>query len=119
MVLGLLFYVKKLWVLLRFVGNLLKTWWSHEAGSKGYCVRKPKNQGITQIKFHRNKRSILWNALDIILVDAAHNAIWNDPRINHVHKHRELRGHLNTKAIPSRRETRKRNNTLSLVTVRF
>ncbi|KAI3865276.1 hypothetical protein MKW92_011643 [Papaver armeniacum] len=74
---------------------------------KGIVYGKPKNQGITQIKFHRNKRSV------IILVDVAHNAIWNDPRINHVHKHRELRGHLNTKARPSRRATWKRNNIVS------
>lgn len=70
---------------------------------------------------------------EIILVDAAHNAIRNDPRINWicnpVHKHRELRGltsagkkyrglrgkgHLHHKARPSRRATWKRNNTLSL-----
>lgn len=70
---------------------------------------------------------------EIILVDAAHNAIRNDPRINWickgVHKHRELRGltsagkkyrglrgkgHLHHKARPSRRATWKRNQTLSL-----
>ncbi|CAI0377853.1 unnamed protein product [Linum tenue] len=70
---------------------------------------------------------------EVILVDAAHNAIRNDPRINWicnpVHKHRELRGltsagkkyrglrgkgHLYHKNKPSRRATWKRNNTLSL-----
>ncbi|KAH9684773.1 Ribosomal protein L15 [Citrus sinensis] len=70
---------------------------------------------------------------EVILVDAAHNAIRNDPRINWickpVHKHRELRGltsagkkyrglrgkgHLHHKARPSRRATWKRNQTLSL-----
>lgn len=70
---------------------------------------------------------------EIILVDAAHNTIRNDPRINWickpVHKHRELRGltsagkkyrglrgkgHRHHKARPSRRATWKRNNTLSL-----
>ncbi|KAI9075802.1 hypothetical protein K1719_042288 [Acacia pycnantha] len=70
---------------------------------------------------------------EIILVDVAHNAIRNDPRItwlcNPVHKHRELRGltsagkkyrglrgrgHNHHKARPSRRATWKRNNTLSL-----
>lgn len=70
---------------------------------------------------------------EVILVDPAHAAIRNDPRINWicnpVHKHRELRGltsagkkyrglrgkgHLNHKARPSRRATWKRNNTLSL-----
>lgn len=75
---------------------------------------------------------------EVILVDAAHNAIRNDPRINWicnpVHKHRELRGltsagkkyrglrgkgHLHHKARPSRRATWKRNNTLSLKRYRW
>lgn len=159
---------------------------------KGIVYGKPKNQGITQLKFQRNKRSVaeeragrklgglkvlnsywinevmfnlnlisftatvwrlyficysvnivhktdkLWQDstykyFEIILVDAAHNAIRNDPRINWickgVHKHRELRGltsagkkyrglrgkgHLHHKARPSRRATWKRNQTLSL-----
>lgn len=70
---------------------------------------------------------------EVILVDVAHAAIQNDPRINWlcnpVHKHRELRGltsagkkyrglrgkgHLYHKNRPSRRATWKRNNTLSL-----
>ncbi|RWV98206.1 hypothetical protein GW17_00038964 [Ensete ventricosum] len=70
---------------------------------------------------------------EIILIDPAHGAIRNDPRINWickgVHKHRELRGltsagkkyrglrgkgHLHHKARPSRRATWKRNQTLSL-----
>ena len=70
---------------------------------------------------------------EVILVDAAHNAIRNDPRVNWicnpVHKHRELRGltsagkkfrglrgkgHRNHKARPSRRATWKRNQTVSL-----
>ncbi|XP_039064633.1 60S ribosomal protein L15-2-like [Hibiscus syriacus] len=66
---------------------------------------------------------------EVILVDPAHNAILNDPRINWVHKHRELRGltsagkkfwglhgkgHLHHNARPSRRANWRRNNTLSL-----
>jgi large subunit ribosomal protein L15e len=70
---------------------------------------------------------------EIILVDVAHTAIRNDPRINWlcnpVHKHRELRGltsagkkfrglrgkgHTHHKNRPSRRATWKRNQTLSL-----
>ncbi|KAJ4870039.1 60S ribosomal protein L15-1 [Raphanus sativus] len=70
---------------------------------------------------------------EIILVDPAHNAVRNDPRINWicnpVHKHRELRGltsegkknrglrgkgHNNHKNRPSRRATWKKNNSLSL-----
>ncbi|KAL5973596.1 60S ribosomal protein L15 [Asimina triloba] len=124
---------------------------------KGIVYGKPKNQGITQLKFQRNKRSVAeeragrklgglkvlnsywinedstYKYYEIILVDAAHNAIRNDPRINWickpVHKHRELRGltsagkkyrglrgkgHLHHKARPSRRANWKRNNTLSL-----
>jgi len=168
---------------------------------KGIVYGKPTNQGVTQLKFQRSKRSVAeeragrklgglrvlnsywinevrrpslnaclislvtittsrslpkrWlshcylftcisNALssmqdstykyfEVILVDVAHNAIRNDPRINWlcnpVHKHRELRGltsagkkyrglrgrgHLHHKARPSRRANWKRNNTLSL-----
>jgi len=158
---------------------------------KGIVYGKPKHQGITQLKFQRNKRSVAeeragrklgglrvlnsyWvnevylfagtynkisceycpaqpstNALafvsaakqqdstykyfEIILVDVAHTAIRNDPRINwlckDVHKHRELRGltsagkkyrglrgkgHTHHKNRPSRRATWKRNQTLSL-----
>lgn len=124
---------------------------------KGIVYGKPTNQGVTQLKFQRSKRSVAeeragrklgglkvlnsywinedstYKYYEIILVDAAHNAIRNDPRINWicnpVHKHRELRGltsagkkyrglrgkgHLHHKARPSRRATWKRNNTLSL-----
>jgi len=128
---------------------------------RGLCLRvlsiKPKHQGITQLKFQRNKRSVAeeragrklgglrvlnsywvnedstYKYFEIILVDVAHTAIRNDPRINwlckDVHKHRELRGltsagkkyrglrgkgHTHHKNRPSRRATWKRNQTLSL-----
>ncbi|KAM7272416.1 hypothetical protein ACFE04_027079 [Oxalis oulophora] len=124
---------------------------------KGIVYGKPTNQGVTQLKFQRSKRSVAeeragrklgglkvlnsywinedstYKYFEIILVDAAHNAIRNDPRINWicnpVHKHRELRGltsagkkyrglrgrgHNHNKARPSRRANWKRNNTLSL-----
>ncbi|KAJ8460088.1 hypothetical protein OPV22_033014 [Ensete ventricosum] len=124
---------------------------------KGIVYGKPKHQGITQLKFQRNKRSVAeeragrklgglrvlnsywvnedstYKYYEIILIDPAHGAIRNDPRINWickgVHKHRELRGltsagkkyrglrgkgHLHHKARPSRRATWKRNQTLSL-----
>lgn len=157
---------------------------------KGIVYGKPTNQGVTQLKFQRSKRSVaeeragrqlgglrvlnsywlnevcclffhlpccccvivaggdFWFVLvccnflvqdstykyyEVILVDVAHNAIRNDPRINWLagakHKHRELRGltsagkkyrglrgkgHLHHKARPSRRANWKRNNTLSL-----
>ncbi|KAJ6709944.1 RIBOSOMAL PROTEIN L15 [Salix koriyanagi] len=124
---------------------------------KGIVYGKPTNQGVTQLKFQRSKRSVAeeragrklgglkvlnsywinedstYKYFEVILVDAAHNAIRNDPRINWicnpVHKHRELRGltsagkkyrglrgrgHLHHKARPSRRATWKRNQTLSL-----
>ncbi|KAF3527663.1 hypothetical protein DY000_02038765 [Brassica cretica] len=119
---------------------------------------KPK-QGVTQLKFQRSKRSVVRNLLvanlvalgsstptaywlnedstykyyEIILVDPAHNAVRNDPRIiwicNPVHKHRELRGltsegkknrglrgkgHNNHKNRPSRQSTWRRNNSISL-----
>ncbi|XWS60112.1 hypothetical protein CRYUN_Cryun07bG0006500 [Craigia yunnanensis] len=124
---------------------------------KGIVYGKPTNQGVTQLKFQRSKRSVAeeragrklgglrvvnsywlnedstYKYFEVILVDTAHNAIRNDPRINWicnpVHKHRELRGltsagkkyrglrgkgHLHHKARPSRRANWKRNNTLSL-----
>ncbi|KAH9684772.1 Ribosomal protein L15 [Citrus sinensis] len=103
--------------------------------------KRPVPKGI--LKFQRSKRSVAEERagrklgglkyFEVILVDAAHNAIRNDPRINWickpVHKHRELRGltsagkkyrglrgkgHLHHKARPSRRATWKRNQTLSL-----
>ncbi|KAF2315824.1 hypothetical protein GH714_040366 [Hevea brasiliensis] len=114
---------------------------------KGIVYGKPTNQGVTQLKFQRSKRSVAeeragrklgglkisivnsysicpgandgkqlrdpdpsyykisinsvmqdstYKYYEVILVDPAHNAIRNDPRINWicnpVHKHRELRG---------------------------
>ncbi|KAL2962358.1 hypothetical protein AAZX31_17G138600 [Glycine max] len=124
---------------------------------KGIVYGKPTNQGVTQLKFQRSKRSVAeeragrklgglrvlnsywvnedstYKYFEVILVDVAHTAVRNDPRINWlcnpVHKHRELRGltsagksnrglrgrgHLYHKNRPSRRATWKRNNTLSL-----
>ncbi|KAL2457397.1 60S ribosomal protein L15-1 [Abeliophyllum distichum] len=124
---------------------------------KGIVYGKPTNQGVTQLKFQRSKRSVAeeragrklgglrvlnsywinedstYKYYEVILVDTAHAAVRNDPRINWicnaVHKHRELRGltsagkkfrglrgkgHLHHKARPSRRATWKRNQTLSL-----
>ncbi|KAF9602631.1 hypothetical protein IFM89_030519 [Coptis chinensis] len=114
---------------------------------KGIVYGKPKTK-VSQLKFQRNKRSVAeeragrklgglkdstYKYFEVILVDASHNVVRNDPRINWifipVHNHRELRGltsagkkyrglrgrgHLHTKARPSRRATWKRNNTLSL-----
>ncbi|KAJ3683853.1 hypothetical protein LUZ60_014080 [Juncus effusus] len=125
--------------------------------AKGIVYGKPKHQGITQLKFQRNKRSVAeeragrrlgglrvlnsywvnqdstYKYFEVILVDTAHEAVRNDPRVNWickgVHKHRELRGltsagkkgrglrgkgHRNHKARPSKRATWKRNQTLSL-----
>ncbi|CAN4099682.1 unnamed protein product [Withania somnifera] len=88
--------------------------------SKGIVYGKPTNQGVTQLKFQRSKRSVAderagrklgglrvlnsywinedstYKYYEVILIDAAHVAVRNDPRINWicnpVHKHRELRG---------------------------
>eukprot|EP00897_Mesotaenium_endlicherianum_P000002 jgi/Mesen1/10001/ME000072S09403 len=88
--------------------------------SKGIVYGKPKSQGITQLKFQRNIRSVAeeragrrlgglrvlnsywvnqdstYKYFEVIMVDPAHNCIRNDPRINWltkpVMKHRELRG---------------------------
>ncbi|KAI8540264.1 hypothetical protein RHMOL_Rhmol09G0249400 [Rhododendron molle] len=87
---------------------------------KGIVYGKPTNQGVTQLKFQRSKRSVAeeragrklgglkvlnsywlnedstYKYFEVILVDPTHNDIRNDPRINWicnpVHKHRELRG---------------------------
>ena len=88
--------------------------------SKGIVHGKPKNQGINQLKFARNLRSVAeeragrvlanmrvlnsywvnqdatYKYFEVILVDPHHLNIRNDPRINWickaVHKHRERRG---------------------------
>ena len=87
---------------------------------KGIVHGKPKNQGINEIKFARNLRSVAeervgracgnlrvlnsywvnadatYKYFEVILVDPSHVAIRNDPRINWicrpVMKHRERRG---------------------------
>jgi len=125
--------------------------------SKGIVYGKPKHQGINQLKWRRNLKSkaeervgrrcgnlrvlnsywinqdSTYKYYEVILIDPAHKAIRNDPRINWMckatMKRRELRGvtasgrkgrgltgkgHEATKARPSRRATWKRNNTLSL-----
>ncbi|KAG6780657.1 hypothetical protein POTOM_013524 [Populus tomentosa] len=144
-------------VLVEFVILIVRRGGRKRPVPKGIVYGKPTNQGVTQLKFQRSKRSVAeeragrklgglrvlnsywinedstYKYFEVILVDVAHNAIRNDPRINWlcnpVHKHRELRGltsagkkyrglrgrgHLHHKARPSRRANWKRNNTLSL-----
>ena len=88
--------------------------------SKGIIYGKPASQGVNQLKFQRNLRSVAeervgrklsglrllnsywvgqdgtYKYFEVIMVDPQHNAIKNDPRVNWitgaVHKHRELRG---------------------------
>jgi len=88
--------------------------------SKGIIYGKPAGQGIVQLKFQRNLRSVAeervgrklgslrvlnsywvgqdatYKFFEVILADPNHNAIRNDARLNWianpVHKHRELRG---------------------------
>ncbi|CAN8064772.1 unnamed protein product [Agarophyton chilense] len=87
---------------------------------KGIQYGKPKHQGITELKFKRNKRSVaeeragrkcgnlrvlnsywinedaVYKYYEVIMVDPSHNAIRNDARLNWLAKatmkHRELRG---------------------------
>jgi large subunit ribosomal protein L15e len=87
---------------------------------KGIQYGKPKHQGITELKFARNKRSVAeervgrkcgnlrvmnsywvnedaaYKYFEVILADPMHPVIRNDPRANWickpVMKHRELRG---------------------------
>lgn len=124
---------------------------------KGIIYGKPKTQGVTGLKAYRSLRAIAeervgrkapacrvlnsyWVAQDatykffeVIMVDPAHQAIRNDPKINWlckpVHKHRELRGltsagkkfrglkvrgKANNKQRPSRRSNWKRRNQVKL-----
>jgi large subunit ribosomal protein L15e len=88
--------------------------------SKGIVYGKPKHQGITQLKFARNLKSVAeervgrrvgglrvlnsywvnqdatYKYFEVVCVDPSHAAIRNDPRVNWivapVMKHRELRG---------------------------
>jgi len=87
---------------------------------KGITYGKPVNQGVHQLKFQRNLRSVAeeragrklgglrvlnsywvnqdsaYKYFEVIMVDPAHTAIRKDPRVNWitkpVMKHRELRG---------------------------
>lgn len=87
---------------------------------KGMVHGKPKHAGINHLKFHRNLQSVAeerigrragnlrvlnsywvnsdatYKYFEIILIDAQHTVIRNDPKINWicnpVHKHRECRG---------------------------
>ena len=89
--------------------------------------------GLRVLNSYWVNEDAVYKYFEVILVDTAHTAIRNDARINWicnpVHKHRELRGltgagkkyrglqvkgHLQTKARPSRRATYKRNQRVSL-----
>ncbi|CAF2072647.1 hypothetical protein Bca4012_088472 [Brassica carinata] len=93
----------------------------------------PKDIVLWVINSYRLNEDSTYKYYEIILVDPAHNAVRNDPRIiwicNPVHKHRELRGltsegkknrglrgkgHNNHKNRPSRQSTWRRNNSISL-----
>ena len=124
---------------------------------KGIIYGKPKTQGVTGLKAYRSLRAVAeervgrkapglrvlnsyWVAQDatykffeVILIDIAHNAIRNDPKINWIckpaHKRRELRGltsagkkfrglrakgKSDNKQRPSRRANWKRRNQVKL-----
>ena len=124
---------------------------------RGLRDRKPKHAGIRKMKATRNLRSVAeekvgrvcsnlrvlnsywlnqdgkYMYFEVILVDPAHNAIRNDPRINWIcastMKHREMRGltaagkkyrglaqkgHLYAKTRPSKRSNWKLRNTVKL-----
>jgi len=125
--------------------------------NKGIVYGKPVHQGVTKLKPKRNCQSraeektgrklgglrvlnsywvnedSTYKYFEVILVDPAHNAVRNDPKMNWicnpVHKHRELRGltsagkkhrglrakgHKANKLRPSVRATLKRNNAVRL-----
>merc|ERR1711988_325699 len=87
---------------------------------KGIVNGKPVTQGVTQLKFNRNLKSVAeervgrrcgnlrvlssywlnqdstYKYYEVVMIDVAHKAIRKDPRINWivnpVHKHREMHG---------------------------
>lgn len=87
---------------------------------KGIQYGKPKHQGVTELKFKRNKRSVaeeragrkcgnlrvlnsywvnedsVYKYYEVIMVDPSHGTVRNDARLNWIAKasmkHRELRG---------------------------
>ncbi|MCL7029335.1 hypothetical protein MKW94_009210 [Papaver nudicaule] len=82
---------------------------------KGIVFGKRQNQHVTQLKFKMNKY------FKIVLVDAAHNAVHNDPGIhwicNPVHKlHRKLCG---LTSAGKKYTERQRNNTCCLFVLGF
>jgi large subunit ribosomal protein L15e len=109
---------------------------------KGIVHGKPKNQGINQLKFQRNLRSVAeeragracgnlrvlnsywvnqdatYKYYEVILIDPQHVVIRNDPRINWickpVMKHRERRGLTSAgrKARGLRKRGHRANNTI-------
>jgi large subunit ribosomal protein L15e len=89
--------------------------------------------GLRVLNSYWVNQDAVYKYFEVILVDPAHKAIRKDARINWicnpVHKHRELRGltsagkkfrglqgkgHLHTKARPSRRAVWRKNNSISL-----
>lgn len=126
-------------------------------GIKGQIYGKPANQGVLKRKFQKSLKSVaeervgkvcgglrvlnsywvgqdsIYKFYEVILVDPAHNAIRNDPKINWickpVMKHREARGltsagrksrglrykgHSAAKVRPSLRANWRRRQTTSL-----
>jgi len=107
----------------------------------GITSGKPKNHGVTGLKFQRNLRSVAeeragkvcgnlrvlnsywinedatFKYFEVVLVDPSHNAIRNDPRMNWIcmptQKHRELRG-LTGAGKKSRGLTKKGTGTRKL-----
>merc|ERR1712070_877867 len=107
----------------------------------GKTMGKPKNQGVTGLKFQRSLRSVAeeraakvcanmrvlnsywinedatFKYYEVILVDPSHNAIRNDPRMQWIcmpaQKHRELRG-LTTAGKKSRGLQKKGTGTRKL-----
>ncbi|PPR83972.1 hypothetical protein GOBAR_AA36737 [Gossypium barbadense] len=135
-VIGAYKYVSELWRkkqsdVMRFLQRV--RCWEYRQHPSIVRVNHPTRPDKARRLGYKAKQDSTYKYFEVILVDVAHNAIRNDPRINWicnpVHKHRELRGltsagkknrglhgkgHLHHKNRPSRRATWKRNNTLSL-----
>ncbi|KAK9144354.1 hypothetical protein Sjap_004257 [Stephania japonica] len=109
----------------------VRCWEYRQQPSMVRVTRPTRPDKARRLGYKAKQQDSTYKYFEVILIDPAHNAIRNDPRINWicnpVHKHRELRGltstgkkyrglcgngHLHHKARPSRTATWKSNNTL-------
>ncbi|KAE8693999.1 60S ribosomal protein L15-1 [Hibiscus syriacus] len=82
---------------------------------KGIVYGKPTNQGVTQLKFQRSKRSVAEERAGRKLGGlSVHRELRGLTSAGKKYRGLRGKGHLHHKARPSRRANWRRNNTLSL-----